>query len=80
MADEGKSGKEVGSSPVRKNKSIRSILMHADGVDKCLMAAGLVGSVVDGIVSPLIIYLMGRMFNNIGACNALLQICPCLDL
>ncbi|KAK8644265.1 hypothetical protein V6N13_123576 [Hibiscus sabdariffa] len=70
MADEGKSGKEVGSSPVRKNKSIRSILMHADGVDKCLMAAGLVGSVVDGIVSPLIIYLMGRMFNNIGASSS----------
>ncbi|KAL4336298.1 hypothetical protein GQ457_07G002120 [Hibiscus cannabinus] len=70
MADEGKSGKEVGSSPVRKNKSIRSILMHADGVDKCLMAAGLVGSVVDGIISPLIIYLMGRMFNNIGASSS----------
>ncbi|KAK8534019.1 hypothetical protein V6N13_028302 [Hibiscus sabdariffa] len=70
MADEGKSGKEVGSSPVRKNRSIRSIFMHADGVDKCLMAAGFVGSVVDGIVTPLILYLMGRMFNNIGASSS----------
>ncbi|KAK8644268.1 hypothetical protein V6N13_123579 [Hibiscus sabdariffa] len=70
MAEEGKSCKEVGSSPVRKNRSIRSIFMHADGVDKCLMTAGFVGSVVDGIVAPLLIFLMGHMFNNIGASSS----------
>ncbi|GMI99183.1 multi-drug resistance 13, ATP-binding cassette B15 [Hibiscus trionum] len=67
MADEEKSGKEVESSGVRrKNRSIRSVFVHADGVDKCLMAAGFIGAVADGTVVPLTLYLTGRMFNNIG--------------
>ncbi|XVF58166.1 hypothetical protein PTKIN_Ptkin07bG0041500 [Pterospermum kingtungense] len=62
------SNKSVGNSPVKKKKngSIRSIFMHADGVDMWLMAFGFLGAVVDGTVSPLNVYLVGLMFNNIG--------------
>ncbi|KAE8682429.1 ABC transporter B family member 15 [Hibiscus syriacus] len=71
MADERKSVKEVENSGVKKKKWwIRSIFMHADGVDKCLMAAGFIGSVTDGTIAPLIIYLTGRLFNNIGGSNS----------
>ncbi|KAK9039526.1 hypothetical protein V6N11_014724 [Hibiscus sabdariffa] len=60
-------GREVESGPMRKtNRSIRSIFVHADGVDKCLMAAGLIGAAADGTMTPVIFYLTGRMFNNIG--------------
>ncbi|KAK8687077.1 hypothetical protein V6N13_085909 [Hibiscus sabdariffa] len=60
-------GKEVESGPGRKtNRSIRSIFVHADAVDKCLMAAGLIGAAANGTVTPVIFYLTGRMFNNIG--------------
>ncbi|XWS40813.1 hypothetical protein CRYUN_Cryun17cG0027700 [Craigia yunnanensis] len=71
MADEKMRSKEVGS-PVekKKNGSIRSIFMHADGVDMWLMTAGFIGAVADGAVSPLIIYLTGRMFNNVGGANS----------
>ncbi|XVF14181.1 hypothetical protein REPUB_Repub09cG0035000 [Reevesia pubescens] len=71
MEDKKMSSKEV-RSPVKtkKNGSIRSIFMHADGVDIWLMAAGFIGSVADGTVAPLIIYLTGRMFNNIGGASA----------
>ncbi|XWS44246.1 hypothetical protein CRYUN_Cryun15aG0027900 [Craigia yunnanensis] len=71
MEDKKMSNKEVGSSPVKKkNGSIRSIFMHADGVDMWLMAGGIIGAVADGTVSPLMIYLIGRMFNNIGGASA----------
>ncbi|KAE8718229.1 ABC transporter B family member 15 [Hibiscus syriacus] len=55
MEEERKSVKEVENSPVKKKWSIRSIFMHADGVDKCLMAAGLIGSVADGTVALLVV-------------------------
>ncbi|TYH01102.1 hypothetical protein ES288_A09G030400v1 [Gossypium darwinii] len=66
MADERKTIKEVESSPLKKkNRCIRSIFMHADNVDRFLMAAGFIGGVVDGTVAPLMIYLNGRLFNNL---------------
>ncbi|XP_039016790.1 ABC transporter B family member 15-like [Hibiscus syriacus] len=49
-----------------KNGSIRSIFMHADGVDMWLMVAGFIGAAADGSATPLSIYLSGRMFNNVG--------------
>ncbi|XP_022740291.1 ABC transporter B family member 15-like [Durio zibethinus] len=71
MADKKMNSKEVGN-PVKKKKngSIHSIFMHADSVDMCLMAAGFIGAVVDGTVAPLIIYLTGHMFNNVGGANS----------
>ncbi|XVE83874.1 hypothetical protein DITRI_Ditri16bG0123100 [Diplodiscus trichospermus] len=72
MEDKKISNKEVGSSPVKKkqNGSICSIFMHADGVDIWLMAVGFIGAVTDGTVAPLLIYLTGRLFNNIGGASA----------
>ncbi|XVF16505.1 hypothetical protein REPUB_Repub10bG0036800 [Reevesia pubescens] len=70
--DKKMTSKEIGShvKKKKKNGSVRSIFMHADGVDKWLMAAGFIGSVADGTVTPLMIYLIGRMFNNIGGANS----------
>ncbi|KAK4760323.1 hypothetical protein SAY87_005216 [Trapa incisa] len=45
---------------------LRSMLMHADGVDKCLMALGLVGAVGDGLSTPVVLYVSSRLMNNIG--------------
>ncbi|KAE8691553.1 ABC transporter B family member 17 [Hibiscus syriacus] len=53
-----------------KHGSISSIFMHADGVDMWLMAAGFIGAVADGTAPPLMIYLAGRMFNNVGGAGS----------
>ncbi|OMO52739.1 hypothetical protein COLO4_37015 [Corchorus olitorius] len=53
-----------------KKKRNGSIFMQADGIDIWLMAVGFVGAVADGSVAPLTIYLIGRMFNNVGAASA----------
>ncbi|KAE8717153.1 hypothetical protein F3Y22_tig00110059pilonHSYRG00203 [Hibiscus syriacus] len=59
MADDEKSIKEAESNRVRKkNGSIRSMFVHADGVDKWLMAAGFIGAVADGSVVPLVVLLV----------------------
>ncbi|XP_021823860.1 ABC transporter B family member 15-like [Prunus avium] len=50
----------------KKNGSIRSIFMHADGVDKWLMSLGLLGAIGDGFTSRLVILLNSRMINNMG--------------
>ncbi|XWS40815.1 hypothetical protein CRYUN_Cryun17cG0027900 [Craigia yunnanensis] len=70
MADKKMSSKEVESPMKKKNGSIRFIFMHADGVDMWLMSAGFIGAVADGTVTPMIIYLTGRMFNNVGGANS----------
>lgn len=46
--------------------SIRSIFMHADGVDKLLMALGFLGAMGDGFTTPLVLYISSRLMNNIG--------------
>ncbi|KAK9012540.1 hypothetical protein V6N11_040585 [Hibiscus sabdariffa] len=50
--------------------SLRSIFMHADGVDMLFMVAGFIGAVADGSAPPLMVYLVGRMFNNAGAAGS----------
>ncbi|CAL9014517.1 unnamed protein product [Prunus brigantina] len=50
----------------KKNGSIRSIFMHADGVDKWLMTLGLLGAIGDGFTSRLVIVLCSRVINNMG--------------
>ncbi|KAE8691550.1 ABC transporter B family member 18 [Hibiscus syriacus] len=62
----------VSNDDVKKEKhgSIISIFMHADGVDIWLIAAGFIGAVADGSSSPLIIYLVGRMFNSAGGAGS----------
>lgn len=60
-------GQEKNSVVMRKSKgSIRSIFMHADGVDLCLMALGILGSVGDGFSTPLVLYISSKLMNNIG--------------
>ncbi|KAL5808894.1 hypothetical protein ACOSQ3_029585 [Xanthoceras sorbifolium] len=48
------------------NGSMRSIFMHADGVDKFLMVFGFIGAVGDGFTTPLVLFLTSRLMNNVG--------------
>ena len=50
----------------KKNGSIRSIFMHADGLDWFLMVLGVFGAMGDGFSSPVMMYFIGRIVNNIG--------------
>ncbi|XP_062106748.1 ABC transporter B family member 15-like isoform X1 [Humulus lupulus] len=46
--------------------SIRSIFIHADGLDYCLMVLGFLGSVGDGFTTPLVLLITSKLMNNIG--------------
>ncbi|XP_068345403.1 ABC transporter B family member 15-like isoform X2 [Pyrus communis] len=46
--------------------SMRSIFMHADGVDRLLMILGLFGSLGDGFSTPLVLLITSKLMNNIG--------------
>jgi len=46
--------------------SVRSIFMHADGVDWLLMGLGLIGAVGDGFTTPLVLLITSKLMNNIG--------------
>ncbi|KHN34176.1 ABC transporter B family member 15-like isoform X1 [Glycine soja] len=50
----------------KKNGSIGSIFMHADGLDWFLMVLGVFGAMGDGFSSPVMMYFIGRIVNNIG--------------
>lgn len=64
-------GQEKNDVVMNKSKgSIRSIFMHADGVDMCLMALGLFGSFGDGFSTPLVLYISSKLMNNIGDASA----------
>lgn len=47
--------------------SIRSIFMHADGVDILLMIMGLIGTIADGFSMPVMLYATSMLMNDIGA-------------
>ena len=49
-----------------KNGSLRSIFMHADGLDWFLMIFGLFGAIGDGIGTPLVLFTTSKIMNNIG--------------
>ncbi|XVE68020.1 hypothetical protein DITRI_Ditri09bG0034800 [Diplodiscus trichospermus] len=65
-------GQEKGAAATekKKKKSIRSIFMHADGVDYCLMGVGMIGAIGDGFFTPAVIYMAGSMFNNVNGASA----------
>ncbi|XP_024005952.1 ABC transporter B family member 15 [Eutrema salsugineum] len=50
--------------------SIRSILVHADGVDWLLMGLGLIGAVGDGFTTPLILFITSKLMNNLGGSSS----------
>ncbi|XP_071708331.1 ABC transporter B family member 15-like [Rutidosis leptorrhynchoides] len=53
------------------NGSFRSLFMHADSVDILLMTFGLLGAICDGIAVPVMFYLNGTLYNNIGSFSSL---------
>ena len=46
--------------------SISSMFMHTDGVDFLLMLFGFIGSVGDGLLTPLVLFITSHLMNNIG--------------
>ncbi|KAH0972998.1 hypothetical protein GBA52_025154 [Prunus armeniaca] len=62
----GQKGPPSGRDSAKKVGSIRSVFMHADGVDKCFMILGLFGSLGDGFSTPLVLLITSRLMNNIG--------------
>ncbi|KAF3444717.1 hypothetical protein FNV43_RR14410 [Rhamnella rubrinervis] len=66
------------NSRERKKKSsttgsIRSIFMHADSVDICLMVLGFLGALGDGFNTPLVLLITSRLMNNIGRASTSLE-------
>lgn len=66
---------EKNNSGVRRKKggSIRSIFMHADYMDYCLMVLGFLGAVGDGFSTPLVLLITSQLMNNIGGASANVQ-------
>ncbi|CAA0383979.1 unnamed protein product [Arabidopsis thaliana] len=58
--------KESGRNKMNCFGSVRSIFMHADGVDWLLMGLGLIGAVGDGFTTPLVLLITSKLMNNIG--------------
>ncbi|KAL2563972.1 hypothetical protein AAZX31_19G015300 [Glycine max] len=50
----------------KKNGSIRSIFMHADSLDWFLMVLGVFGAMGDGFTTPISVYIMSGIVNNVG--------------
>ncbi|XP_019085757.1 PREDICTED: ABC transporter B family member 18-like isoform X2 [Camelina sativa] len=51
---------------IKSWESIRSIFIHADGVDCILMALGLIGAIGDGFVTPMIFFVCSKLLNDFG--------------
>ncbi|OAP04860.1 PGP16 [Arabidopsis thaliana] len=47
--------------------SMRSIFMHADGVDWMLMGLGLIGAVGDGFITPILFFITAMLLNDFGS-------------
>ena len=46
--------------------SVSSMFMHTDGVDFLLMLFGFIGSVGDGLISLLVLFINSCLMNNVG--------------
>ncbi|CAK8533573.1 unnamed protein product [Lathyrus sativus] len=51
----------------KKNGSFKSIFMHADVLDCFFMAFGLLGSIGDGLMTPLVLFVTSKIMNSIGS-------------
>ncbi|KAL1198217.1 ABC transporter B family member 15 [Cardamine amara subsp. amara] len=58
--------KESGKKKMKGLGSVRSIFMHADGVDWVLMGLGFIGAVGDGFTTPLVLLITSKLMNNLG--------------
>ncbi|KAB1211633.1 ABC transporter B family member 15 [Morella rubra] len=61
---------ESGVDMKNRKGSIRTIFMHADSVDLWLMGLGFLGSVGDGLSTPLVLFISSRMMNDIGGASS----------
>ncbi|XP_068642203.1 putative multidrug resistance protein [Aristolochia californica] len=59
--------KKNGSSKKPKSSSIRIIFRHADGIDRLLMLFGVLGSMGDGLTTPIMLFVTSKIMNNLGA-------------
>ena len=54
----------------KRSGSLRSIFLHADGVDMLLMTLGFLGAVGDGASMPVLLQVTGKIMNNIGGTSS----------
>ncbi|KAM1058753.1 hypothetical protein TB2_023158 [Malus domestica] len=66
MGQKSPSNDNSNNNSIMKVGSMRSIFMHADGVDRLLMILGLFGSLGDGFSTPLVLLITSKLMNNIG--------------
>ncbi|GMP29098.1 hypothetical protein CsSME_00004361 [Camellia sinensis var. sinensis] len=59
-------GEESMAIEKKRNGSIRSIFVHADGFDMLLMAFGILGALGDGFSMPVVLFITSKIMNNIG--------------
>ncbi|CAL5370002.1 unnamed protein product [Camellia sinensis] len=59
-------GEENMAIEKKRNGSIRSIFVHADGFDMLLMAFGILGALGDGFSMPVVLFITSKIMNNIG--------------
>ncbi|XP_021297599.1 ABC transporter B family member 15-like [Herrania umbratica] len=62
--------KQKTGSAKKVNGSIKSIFMHADGVDMWLMTLGFIGAIGDGLSTPLVLLVTSKLMNNLGDASA----------
>ncbi|KAI3925496.1 hypothetical protein MKX01_026408 [Papaver californicum] len=67
MEDDDNNKKVENNKEKIKTGSIRTIFMHADGVDICLMVLGFLGAVGDGFSTPVMLFLTSKIMNNLGS-------------
>ncbi|WJX65522.1 ABC transporter B member 15 [Trifolium repens] len=58
--------KNVSIVKKKKNGSFKSIFMHADVLDYFYMIFGLLGSIGDGIMTPLVLFITSKIMNSLG--------------
>ncbi|GMI68438.1 multi-drug resistance 13, ATP-binding cassette B15 [Hibiscus trionum] len=70
MGDDQREKPRTGAVQKVNGSSIRSIFMHADGVDWWLMTLGFIGAVGDGFSTPLVLLVTSELMNNLGDASA----------
>ncbi|KAJ0989438.1 hypothetical protein J5N97_007794 [Dioscorea zingiberensis] len=57
----------MASNTEGKKASISQLFRYADGIDKLLLTFGVIGSIGDGLMQPMTMFLLSRMINTFGS-------------
>jgi hypothetical protein len=71
MGKDGPPGTAKKAAPALR--SFASVFMHADAADAALMVLGPVGTMGDGLSTPVMLFITSRIFNDLGSGPDLLR-------